>query len=161
MTCRKPTRSFQIIRVARGSSLSKIRSGFLFLTILFSINALWAESAIARPKISTEGRLGLVPATIVKWPENGSDYIVQVDKSAQKIFLYRRNNPFVPYKIYRCSTGENDGPKTRKNDRKTPEGIYFFTKSYAEDELSSTYGVRAFPIDYPNVIDKKKMLLVK
>jgi murein L,D-transpeptidase YafK len=156
MTFRKPTRSFQIIRVARGLSVSKIRSGFLFLTILFSINALWAESAIASPKISTKDRLGLVPATIVKWPENGSNYIVLVDKSAQKILLYRRNNPFAPYKIYRCSTGENDGAKTRKNDRKTPEGIYFFTKSYVEKELSSIYGVRAFPIDYPNVIDKKK-----
>jgi murein L,D-transpeptidase YafK len=130
--------------------------GFLFLAILFSLCALGTEPACADTKQTTKDLSRLVPAPIVTWPENGSDFIVLVDKSAQKIFLYRRNNPFAPYKVYTCSTGENDGPKTRKNDRKTPEGIYFFTKSYVERELSPTYGVRAFPIDYPNVIDKKK-----
>jgi murein L,D-transpeptidase YafK len=147
MTCWKPSRSFPARSICRG---------FLFLAILFSMHALCAEPVCADANTSTKGLPRLVPAPIVSWPENGSDYIVLVDKSAQKIFLYHRNDPFVPHKIYRCSTGENDGPKTKKNDRKTPEGIYFFTKSYVDRELSSTYGVRAFPIDYPNVIDKKK-----
>jgi murein L,D-transpeptidase YafK len=128
----------------------------LFLAILFSIHAVWAELAFGDAETTRGGQPRLVPAPIVNWPENGSDYIVMVDKSAQKIFLYHRNDPFVPHKIYRCSTGENEGPKTKKNDRKTPEGIYFFTKSFVDRELSSIYGVRAFPIDYPNVIDKKK-----
>ncbi len=147
MTYWKPSRSFQAMRICWG---------FLFLAILFSMHALGVEPAFGDTKQTIKDRPRLVPAPIVTWPENGSDFIVLVDKSAQKIFLYRRNDPFVPYKIYRCSTGENDGPKTRKNDRKTPEGIYFFTKSYAERELSPTYGVRAFPIDYPNVIDRKR-----
>ena len=66
------------------------------------------------------------------------------------------DNLSTPFKVYRCSTGENEGPKSRTNDRKTPEGIYFFTNSYVKRELSPTYGVRAFPIDYPNQIDRKE-----
>jgi len=59
-----------------------------------------------------------------------------------------------PIKAYPCSTGENSGPKTRKNDRKTPEGIYFVTRAYEEEELTPIYGVYAFPLDYPNPFDK-------
>jgi len=59
-------------------------------------------------------------------------------------------------KTYKCSTGENDGAKSRRNDKKTPEGIYFFTHSYVKKELAPTYGARAFPIDYPNAVDKRK-----
>jgi murein L,D-transpeptidase YafK len=33
-------------------------------------------------------------------------------------------------------------------------GIYFFTDAYVERDLAPIYGVRAFPIDYPNPIDK-------
>ncbi len=99
---------------------------------------------------------GLVPAALLKWPSSGSEYAVLVDKSAQKVFLYHRDNLLAPIRTFTCSTGENNGPKSRRNDRKTPEGIYFFTASHAESELAPIYGVMAFPIDYPSPLDDKE-----
>ena len=96
----------------------------------------------------------LVPRAMMKWPEKGSPYAVLVDKSQQKIFLYHKKDPFRPEKVYPCSTGENEGRKSRQNDRRTPEGIYFFTKSYVEKYLYPIYGERAFPLDYPNPLDQ-------
>jgi murein L,D-transpeptidase YafK len=98
----------------------------------------------------------LVPAPLLFWPEEGSDYAILVDKSAQKVFLYRWDNLLAPVKVYNASTGENNGPKAKRNDKKTPEGVYFFTDSYEKSELAPRYGSRAFPIDYPNPMDKKK-----
>jgi len=98
----------------------------------------------------------LVPGPLLKWSENGADYAILVDKSSQKLFLYHKNDTARPVKVYRCSTGENSGPKFKKNDRKTPEGVYFFTDSYKKKDLAPIYGSKAFPIDYPNPLDKKK-----
>mgnify|MGYP000365604145 FL=1 len=97
-----------------------------------------------------------VPAPLLKWPEKGSDYAILVDKSLQKVFVYQKNNPFKPLRTYVCSTGENEGPKLREKDRKTPEGIYFFTRAYEKRELLPIYGSRAFALDYPNVIDRRE-----
>jgi len=97
----------------------------------------------------------LVPAAFLKWPEKGPEYAVLVDKSTQRVFLYRKADPHRPFRVYRASTGENDGPKTRLNDKKTPEGIYFFTEHITDRFLAPRYGVMAFPIDYPNPVDKK------
>jgi murein L,D-transpeptidase YafK len=117
--------------------------GMICLTIL--LQPAWFFSAQAKA----------VPASLLKWSEQGPEHIVVVDKSAQKIFVYRRGNPFEPVEAYRCSTGENSGPKTRQNDRKTPEGVYFFTGSHGQEELAPIYGIRAFPIDYPNPFDRR------
>ena len=119
---------------------------------LFSVPAL--PGRVKKPITPLKPKL--VPASILRWSENNSPYAVLVDKSDQKVFLYHRDNLFSPAKIYRCSTGENEGPKSKQNDRKTPEGIYFFIRSYVKKNLSPIYGARAFPLDYPNPMDKKE-----
>lgn len=95
-----------------------------------------------------------VPAPILKWSEAGSPYVIIVDKSLQKVFVFHRDNPYTPQAAYVCSTGENEGPKLRQNDRKTPEGIYFFTREYEQRDLAPIYGIKAFALDYPNNVDK-------
>jgi len=95
-----------------------------------------------------------VPAAVLKWSEEGSPYVIIVDKSLQKVFVYHKEAPYTPWKTYVCSTGEKDGPKLRRNDRKTPEGIYFFTREYEKRELAPRYGIRAFALNYPNSVDK-------
>ena len=97
-----------------------------------------------------------VPAPLLKWPEKGSEYAILVDKSLQKVFVYHRDNPYKPHRTYTCSTGENEGPKLREKDRKTPEGVYFFIRAFEKKELLPIYGSRAFALDYPNVIDRKE-----
>ncbi|MGD9160449.1 MAG: L,D-transpeptidase, partial [Desulfobacteraceae bacterium] len=96
----------------------------------------------------------LVPACLLDW-NSGPEYAVLVDKSRQKVFIYKRDDLYSPYRVYDCSTGENGGRKQKRNDRKTPEGIYYFIKSYEDRYLAPIYGTMALPLDYPNIIDKR------
>jgi murein L,D-transpeptidase YafK len=122
----------------------KIKKAIFFILVF----ALYVPTA--------DADLNLVPACLLKWPERGTDHAILVDKSTQKVLVFKKGNLSKPVKEYGCSTGENSGPKSRKNDKKTPEGIYFFTKSFVKRQLSSTYGILAFPLDYPNQMDKKQ-----
>lgn len=86
--------------------------------------------------------------------DNEKKYAVIVEKQTQKIFLYEYDGTFREVMHTQCSTGKNLGPKVVSGDSKTPEGIYFFVKEFVDKELSPIYGTRAFPIDYPNLMDR-------
>ena len=137
-------------------SLSRVQRDFNFLLLILLLTLHWTNPSLARAGKTSKKARKLVPAALLIWPEEGSEYAILVDKSAQKVFLYRWDNLLAPVKVYNASTGENNGPKAKRNDKKTPEGVYFFTDSYEKSELAPRYGSRAFPIDYPNPIDKKK-----
>lgn len=97
-------------------------------------------------------------AVIYRSPSERPAYAVLVDKSEQRLHLYRIDRGLERVFTMRCSTGENKGAKTRSGDRKTPEGVYFFTNAYEQKDLSPIYGTRAFPIDYPNSLDRLRGL---
>jgi murein L,D-transpeptidase YafK len=134
----------------------RVKADFTLLTLIAFLIVHCPTPSTAGTIMQSRDRPELVPASLLKWPEQGSNYAILVDMSAQRVFLYERDNLFRPLKVYRCSTGENGGPKVRENDRKTPVGIYFFTNSYVKRELSPIYGVRAFAMDYPNPLDRKE-----
>jgi murein L,D-transpeptidase YafK len=128
--------------------------GLILLCLFFPLLAAqWDGFSNA---LATKPPRDKVPGPLLKWPEKGSEYAVLVDKSLQKVFVYHRDNPNKPHRTYTCSTGENEGPKLRENDRKTPEGVYFFTRAFDKKELLPIYGSRAFALDYPNVIDRRQ-----
>jgi murein L,D-transpeptidase YafK len=129
--------------------LPKARPCLLFFSLFLTLFILSTPPTLANPEIK-----GLVPSALVRVSNDGPEHIILVDKSLQKLFLYKKDNLFQPLKTYSCSTGENEGPKEKQNDRKTPEGIYFFIGSMKKQELAPIYGAMAFPIDYPNPIDK-------
>jgi murein L,D-transpeptidase YafK len=98
----------------------------------------------------------LIPDVFVPFPPKpGSEYVFIVDKSKQTLFLYKYTDK--PQKIYEltCSTGKKIGAKVRQGDSKTPEGVYYFIKRHEDNELAPIYGIRAFPTDYPNLMDKQ------
>ena len=97
----------------------------------------------------------LVPDSMIYFSPENTEYALLVEKRTQRAYLYSSFEPGHPLKTYPCSTGENRGPKCEKDDKKTPEGIYFITNSFKEKGLPPIYGVRAFPIDYPNPLDRK------
>ncbi len=86
--------------------------------------------------------------------EKDAEYGIVVEKNTQQLFLYAYDGTFNERLRLNCSTGEVAGDKSRSGDRKTPEGIYFFTGEFKKKELSPIYGTRAFPIDYPNFFDR-------
>ncbi len=55
---------------------------------------------------------------------------------------------------YYITTGKLVGDKSVKGDLRTPEGVYFVTSWISPDKLPSKYGIGAFPVNYPNELDK-------
>lgn len=135
-------------RIPHGSLSSVLKRSLraaLIVCFLFSVS----------PALGSSQKSGVkVPAALIKWPEQNSEFAILVDKSKQKVLVYDTGDLSRPVRTYRCSTGENRGAKTRQNDKKTPEGIYFFTDSFEKRDLSPIYGTRAFPVDYPNDLDR-------
>ncbi len=125
------------------------------LLLLLIISPHITGAALTRP-VPLDGKVkDLVPDSVLYFPFQNPGYILLVEKSTQKAYLYKAVNVDHPLNVYPCSTGENRGPKSDRNDKKTPEGIYFVTNLFKEKDLSSIYGARAFPIDYPNPRDHK------
>ena len=95
-----------------------------------------------------------IPDVLVYSDAGAKDYAVIVEKESQRLFLYAFDGTNRVIFRMKCSTGESDGAKTRSGDKKTPVGVYFFVKEHKDRELSPIYGSRAFPMDYPNLLDQ-------
>ncbi len=85
-------------------------------------------------------------------------YVFLVDKNQRKLFLYERSGSSIKLvEDYPADIGKNDGNKTKENDHKTPEGIYFFQKHLQPPEIPfDQYGNMAFTLDYPNIFDQRE-----
>ena len=115
-----------------------------------------AVAALTKPVALGGKSKDLVPDSLLYYSTHQNPgYVLLVEKSTQKAYLYPSDNVEHPVKIYPCSTGENKGPKSNKDDKRTPEGVYFITNSFKERNLPSIYGARASAIDYPNPRDRK------
>jgi murein L,D-transpeptidase YafK len=96
-----------------------------------------------------------IPSSLLIMDSLKESYAIIVEKNTQKLSLYgSRGSSIELIKSFSCSTGKNGGDKKKSGDRKTPEGIYFFTRVYEDEELDSRYGVKAFVLDYPNAFDQ-------
>jgi murein L,D-transpeptidase YafK/ketosteroid isomerase-like protein len=97
----------------------------------------------------------IIPGSLIAMETNRAvDYLLLVEKETQTLFVYAYDGQFRELKRFRCSTGENLGSKKQSGDRKTPEGVYFFNNRFTKRDLTPIYGTRAFPIDYPNYMDR-------
>jgi murein L,D-transpeptidase YafK len=83
-------------------------------------------------------------------------YALVVEKVSQTLRVYEWDGDFHLKHTFPCSTGEASGKKEKTGDRKTPEGVFFFTKAFPKRDLSPTYGTGAFVLDYPNLIDRRQ-----
>ncbi len=81
--------------------------------------------------------------------------VVLIDKSSQRLEVLRHDGTLRTVASYPCATGENQGPKRQAGDERTPEGIYFITKSYTDTKVT-VFGRRAFHLDYPNFFDNQE-----
>jgi hypothetical protein len=106
--------------------------------------------AVSEPAIS-------VPAAVITLPRG--EYALLVEKQTQRFYVYGQEDG-VPWmtRVFdaACSTGEAPGPKQVEGDKKTPEGIYFVIDEHLEKDLTPIYGPRAFPTDYPHLLDRQQ-----
>ena len=82
-------------------------------------------------------------------------YLFYVDVVNSRLYLYENVNGKLTYKDdYYVSIGKNGFGKQYEGDKKTPVGVYFTGKKIKES-LSDFYGDAAYPLSYPNEIDRK------
>jgi len=105
---------------------------------------------------SQEASTKLRPAMLVSCStEQSNEYAIVVETNTQHLFLYKYDGKmYKEINRFKCSTGEAPGAKSSSGDKKTPEGVYFFIKEYKKIDLAPIYGTKAFPTDYPNILDR-------
>jgi murein L,D-transpeptidase YafK len=125
------------------------------LFLIFSPAAVFAspsESSKASNPLA-----GQAPSSVLSLGDQKPTYALVVDKSQQKLFLYQQEEAGPKLiRTFNCATGENAGQKKTRGDKRTPEGVYFFTRWIEYKNLASIYGIRAFPMDYPNLFDRRE-----
>jgi murein L,D-transpeptidase YafK len=117
---------------------------------------IWLTLVLLLTGIPAGGIASKLPANLLISPQATPHHVILVEKSSQRLFIYRFDGNYELLATYNCATGENPGDKQISGDSKTPEGIYFFTKAVGEKYLTSTYGARAFPMSYPNLMDRRR-----
>lgn len=82
-----------------------------------------------------------------------------VDKRANRLYVFSRlasGELFEEVTDYYITSGKLNGDKSETGDLRTPEGVYFVTSWIDPNKLPSKYGVGAFPVNYPNELDKRR-----
>ncbi len=79
-----------------------------------------------------------------------------VDKTRHRLYVYSRgeNGELKFVNDYYVSTGKLTGNKKIRGDLRTPEGVYFVTAWIPPSKLPDKYGIGAFPVNYPNELDR-------
>ena len=96
-----------------------------------------------------------IPANLIKLADN-TKHIVVVDLSRSRLYLYANDHGKLNLVTdHYISIGKNGAVKEREGDKRTPIGVYHVTKFLDPAKLPDFYGSGAFPINYPNVIDKQ------
>ncbi len=120
---------------------------FSFLTFNFDVRA---ESPLPE----------LFPADLLQISntEAFSKYVFLVDKNERKLLVFEHNGETIK-KIDEvpADIGKNGGNKTKRDDQRTPEGIYFFEKKLFPPEIPfEQYGKLALTLNYPNLFDLRE-----
>jgi len=99
-------------------------------------------------------RAAELPWFVVQVPDSVTD-LFAADSAAAALYHYRRSADGAwSAESYYVSVGENGVGKQRAWDRKTPLGVYFVVDQLDTSRLHEKYGITAFPLDYPNVLDR-------
>lgn len=113
---------------------------------------------VVAPKSQNEKEL--LPSSLLQISETEafSRYVFLVDKEQRKLSVFERNGELIQ-KIteYPADIGKMGGNKTKRDDHKTPEGIYFLQERLSQPKIPfSLYGALAFTTNYPNLFDKRE-----
>jgi murein L,D-transpeptidase YafK len=84
-------------------------------------------------------------------------HVLIVDTRQSTLYVFENDNGVPRYLAdYYVSSGKNGSDKTKQGDKKTPLGVYHVTDNLPREKLGALYGVGAFPISYPNELDRRE-----
>ena len=97
----------------------------------------------------------LLPESIIQLADN-VPYAFLIELSKSRLYLVKNNNS-VPEIIadFYVSIGKAGFNKKASGDNKTPIGVYKITSHLIDEDLPELYGDGAYPINYPNIWDKR------
>ena len=97
----------------------------------------------------------LLPESIIQL-SNDIEYAFLVELSKSRLYIVKNKNgvPDIIADFY-VSIGKEGFHKKTSGDNKTPVGVYKITSRLIDEDLPELYGDGAYPINYPNIWDKK------
>lgn len=131
------------------------RAIFIFLAILLIASSSTAWSAQKAPRVLpySSGEVSGWKAVISDY-SHAPSFLIAVDKKGQQVSLFERKSPLTKIAEYICTTGQKEGDKLVEGDLKTPEGVYFVVKHINKGLNYELYGYEAYPLNYPNPVDR-------
>lgn len=131
--------------------LSTFFQAFILVSLMLAKNSAFAEEAKA---VNNEVKL---PNEILQISDDPiiKSSILLADKNERKLYFFESEETLNSPISFEIDIGKRDGDKTKRNDHRTPEGIYLLQKKLTQPEIPfDLYGSLAFTTDYPNVFDK-------
>lgn len=122
------------------------KTAFLFAALSLSVSTttVWA---------------GDIPSVLLRLGDGQhlSDTAIVVDKSRRLLTVWKAEGDRIAKQAeYPSDLGKFAGPKIKRGDKRTPEGVYFLLERLEGPGLNfREYGVRAFTTDYPNLFDRR------
>lgn len=117
--------------------------------LTLAVMAMTMHLAAASPVAAAEW-----PAWFLQVPDSVTTLLV-ADAGNATLYEYSVDaDDTISVATHYMSIGENGIGKTRSGDRRTPLGVYFITEELDTSRLNEKYGITAFPLDYPNEIDR-------
>jgi len=122
----------------------------LFLIAFFFLGIDTAGALVSHPPVPEQ----VAPPLFNLFTANKTVYLIVVEKDYQRLVVYGHNGTQKIVAQFPCATGQGTGKKQNNGDSRTPEGIYFITKYFADNKVT-IFGKRAFHLDYPNIFDEQ------
>lgn len=104
---------------------------------------------------NTAGAEERVPAYVLQMPASLNSLFI-ADTSKARLYRFEPSADGVQssYESY-ISIGQEGVGKQKAWDRRTPLGVYFVVDQLDTSRMHEKYGLTAFPLDYPNTLDRK------
>ena len=120
-----------------------------------SLNDLKSEAKARINFDSIYKKKDLLPKSIIQLADN-IKYAFLIELSKSRLYLIKNSNgvPEIIADFY-VSIGKAGFNKKISGDNKTPVGVYKITSRLIDEDLPELYGNGAYPINYPNVWDKR------
>lgn len=97
----------------------------------------------------------LLPSDILLLANN-QPYVIIADMTDARVYVFRNEQGMPVYETdFFLTIGIKGFGKMKEGDQKTPLGVYHFINYIDGEKLPDLYGTGAFPINYPNIWDRK------
>lgn len=112
------------------------------------------QTARARWREGRRPPEGSVPSAFLSLPPSVRSALAVDAASGVSYLLTRDADRWRVADLFYTSFGRLGIGKSRRGDERTPVGIYWVTGRLQPPALAARYGARAFPLDYPNALDR-------